>query len=181
MSFERINVNGIIADAKEMLSSFVPYVEYLCIFPQRYMPSNSQLDVEQKPILKTCTFFVTNESTREKVTLKNIMFDEKTETINFFTSSATNKPTENTLHEYSLTAIVQSIANILEWDSGKQIIIATNGELSFSYGTEYYCVRDINANIVDVCVKNYQSDCYTPTRHSNLEEKEYNYFDLIKN
>jgi hypothetical protein len=168
MNFTRININGIIADTKELFSSFAPYVEYveyLCIFPQRYLLSNSELKS------KTYTFSVTNESTREKIVLKDVEFDEETETIKIFKHDITD--------EFPLTTIVQNIVNLLNWKSEEQIIIVTNGTLSFSYGIEYYCVRDMAGNIVDVCIKNDQSDCYVSVRHSDLAEKEYDYFDLV--
>jgi hypothetical protein len=176
-----INLNGIITDVKELLAAFIPYVEYLCIFPRRYLLSNCENTYETtcettcETKSKTCTLFVTNESTREKIVLKDIYFDEKTEIVKLFENTEKNEK-----NEFSLTMIVQNITDLLNWKFNEQIIIATNGTVSFSYGIEYYCIRDISGNVIDICVKSHIDDSYIPTNRSYLKEKEYNYFDLIK-
>lgn len=162
-----MNIEEIIADTKEFFSLFAPYVEYFCIFPERYMNTYT---IVQQTVTTPDTLIITNESTKEKITLKNIKFNKETETIHLFFN--------DTKDELSLTTIVQNIANLLKWDTSNQIILATIADLSFSYGVKYYCIMDSENNIVDVCIKN-ECNCYVPARDPHLEQTLYEYFDLV--
>ncbi len=175
-----MNVNGILEDFKELFSPLAPYFEYICMFPQRYMidaiddleqtdqKNNEKFEkFETNIIPRFCIFSVVNESTREKVIINNVIFNEKTESIIM-----------QNQHEISLTDLVQDIINKLYWSPSKQVIIASNGSSSFSYGIEYYLMRNINGEFVDLCIKDNIANNYVCVTNLDLKEKEYIYNDL---
>lgn len=164
-----ININEMLLDTRDFFSSFVPYLEYFCILPQRYLIKTTNIE----SII--CTLSVTNESTGEKVILKNIKFNCESEMIEYNKYNKSNKST------LPLTTLVQDIVNILKWNPSEQVIIATAGKQSFSYGVKYYCIKDTTGKIIDICIKCKKTNHYIPARCDEMKQLEYNYFDLITN
>lgn len=191
MSLSKINFSGIIADVRELLMPLAQYAEYLCIFPQRYMPdlkvtpddfvdnfTDEMTDdipslEEIKSKKKLFTFTISNESTKEKVNLKNVEFNEITEIVTIYQ--------HDTMDQYTITQIVKNIISKLNWIPSEQVIIVSNDKTSFSFGAEYYCVRDISGKFIDICVKDSITNSYVPAISFGSIPKEYEYNKLISN
>lgn len=173
------------------LSYIVPYIEYFCVNPIRYIScgslsnfinyiddtddstnminSTNTIDISDTDF-KISTLNIVNETTKQKVFLQNIIFDKANEKITIFEN--------DTKDEYMLESIVRNVISILGWNTENEVIIVSNQNCYISYGVEYFCIRNNKNEIIDICTKN--NNEYVSILYSKTPTKEYNYFDLIK-
>lgn len=155
------------------ISYYVPYAEYFCFRPKNINMLKNDDDLNNSDNSDSsdnlCTLLIVNKNTKESVYLNNIEFNHISETVSIFEN--------DTKDEYPLVSIVKKISDILKWNPNEHIIIASSGYFSYSYGVEYYCVKNVGKNATDICVK--KNDNYVSVQNNNLKKREYDYFELI--
>lgn len=163
------------------LSYILPYVEYFCFFPINLIQSkinennpnisntNNQIITNNQQTSLTTTLNITNETTKEKVNLSNVMFDN--ENLNVILTDEKKVLT--------LDSIIINIVKKLNWNINEQVIIVTDQIHYYSYGIEYFCIRNNKNEIIDICVLNTDVNAsvqYTSIVMTTLTTKEYDYF-----
>ena len=169
------------------LSYILPYVEYFCFFPinliqsktnennQNITNTNDQINTRNQNItntIATTTLNITNETTKEKVNLSNVMFDN--ENLNVIVTDENNEKKILTLD-----SIIINIVEKLNWNINEQVIIVSDQIHYYSYGIEYFCIRNNKNEIIDICVLNTDVNTsvqYTSIVMTTLTTKEYDYF-----
>jgi hypothetical protein len=138
-----------------------PFLDYFCVFSKKnkLITHNQYYNV-----------VIVNEHTKQKIVMNNIMCNNKKELIYF-------KQNGHDI-EYKITPIIQNIIQKMNWDINKHIIYFANNEISFSYGVEYFFIKDKNDNIIDICTKNSTFNTFSPlnTNHDNYVIYNYEWF-----
>lgn len=178
-SLIRVGFYNIMDDFKEIYNIFLPYIQTACILPNIYLRgrfglmeqniNNQNENHNQNNYPQKLTIF--NECTKETIILNDIDFNPRTENVYVFKNGEYPK-------ECTLESLVGAVVNKLNWDTKTHVIIATIGQYSFSYGVQYFCVKNIVDDNVDICISE-QPGKYVSISKSDIEPQYYMLDEII--
>lgn len=162
-----------IASCFEPLFLFLYTLPILSTLPNRYDQTDIVSETTQNENLKNKihriffdhNFQIVNETTKEKILLNNVSFSSDTEMLILTNENPQLVPLES---------VVRAIIKKFNWNTNTDIIIASSDLYSFSYGVEYYCVKNISGAVVDICIKS-ENNNYKPI--DTNKNKEYSIYD----